>query len=159
METGKLLAIWARKEWGGEMISLDEANLVAGKGLVEDASFGSRRQVTIIEQEVWTAVMRDLESDLPPETRRANLLVSGINLTKTRGNILKIGDCCIQIMGETTPCESMNEKLSGLKNALKPNWNGGAFGKVLDGGKIFVGDKAILEKTEVETDSENFHNS
>ena len=152
MKSGKLLAIWARKEWGGEMRSLDEANLVESKGLTEDVSFGGRRQVTIIEQEAWTAVMNELKSDLPPETRRANLLVSGINLEETRGRILIIGDCRLQITGETKPCAAMDEKLPGLRKALKPNWNGGAFGKVLVGGKIFVGDKVGWEESEVENE-------
>ena len=146
MQNGKLLEIWARDEWGGEMISFDSVNLVEGKGIVEDASFGTRRQVTIIEEEVWESVMKELETDLPPYTRRANLLVNGTQLKKTRGRILRIGDCRIQIMGETTPCDLMDKFLPGLKDALKPNWNGGAFGKVLDTGKISVGDKVIWEE-------------
>jgi MOSC domain-containing protein YiiM len=150
MKNGKLLGIWARRKWGGEMTSLDEANLVTGKGLTEDVSFSGRRQVTIIEREKWLAVTEKLNTDLPPESRRANLLVSGINLEETKGRILKIGACRIQISGETKPCAAMDAKLPGLKNALKPNWNGGAFGKVLVGGKIFVGDKVGWEKTEVE---------
>lgn len=146
MEKGKLLAIWVRKEWGGEMNSLDVANLVKGKGLVEDVSFGGRRQVTVIEEEKWNAVNNKLNSDLPPKTRRANLMISGINLEQSRGKILKIGNCRIEIKGETKPCAAMDEKFPGLKNALKPNWNGGAFGKVLDSGQIFVGDEAVLEE-------------
>jgi len=148
MSEGKLLAIWARKEWGGEMSPLDAANLVEGKGLVEDVSFGGRRQITIIEEEAWTNVMKQLSSDLPPETRRANLLVSGISLKESRGQILKIGDCRIKITGETKPCAAMDAKLPGLRKALKPDWNGGAIGKVLDSGKILVGEKVIWEDAE-----------
>ena len=147
---GKLLAIWAREKWGGEVTSLDEANLVKGKGLTEDVSFGGRRQVTIIEQEKWQAVTEKLNTDLPPESRRANLLVSGINLKETKGRILRIGECRIQISGETKPCAAMDEKLQGLKDALKPNWNGGAFGKVIEGGKIFVGDEVVWIETKYE---------
>ena len=151
MKNGKLLGIWVRRKWGGEMTSLDEANLVTGKGLTEDVSFGGRRQVTIIEREKWQAVTEKLNTDLPPESRRANLLVGGINLEETKGRILKIGACRIQISGETKPCAAMDEKLPGLKNALKPDWNGGAFGKVVEGGKIFVGDEVVW----IETKDEN----
>jgi len=140
MSESKLLGIWGRKEWGGEMDSFDSANLEANKGLAEDVSFGSRRQVTIIEEEVWTKVMTELGSDLPPQTRRANLMIRGIRLKENKGKILQIGECQIEIMGETTPCASMDRKLPGLKDALKPNWNGGAYGKVLNSGKISVGD-------------------
>jgi MOSC domain-containing protein YiiM len=147
---GKLLAIWTRENWGGEMTSLDEANFVKGKGLTEDVSFGGRRQVTIIEEEKWQAVIEKLNTDLPPESRRANLMIKGINLEETKGRILKIGECRIQISGETKPCAAMDERFPGLKNALKPNWNGGAFGKILDGGKIFIGDEIVWEEAEIE---------
>lgn len=147
MEKGKLLGIFARENWGGEMRSLDEANFVEGKGMTEDVSFGKRRQITIIEQEKWQAVNNELHTNLPPETRRANLLISGINLENSRNRILKIGDCRIEIMGETKPCGAMDEKFQGLQNALKPNWNGGAFGKILDGGKISVGATTMWEET------------
>lgn len=148
MNKGKLLGIWGRKEWSGVMTSFDSGTLYAGKGMLEDISFGTRRQITIIEKEVWKKVMEELKSDLPPETRRANLMISGINLKETTGKILQIGDCHIEIMGETTPCASMDRKLKGLKDALKPNWNGGAYGKVLNSGKISIGDKVFwTEKT------------
>jgi MOSC domain-containing protein YiiM len=75
-------------------------------------------------------------------------LVKGINLTETRGQVLMIGDCRIEIIGETIPCVSMDKKLPGLKDALKPNWNGGAFGKVLDNGKISIGDSVSWQSPE-----------
>lgn len=150
MEKGKLLAIWAREKWGGEMRSFGEANLIAGKGLTEDASFGGRRQVTIIEREKWQAVCENLNPDLPPEMRRANLMIEGINLEETKGRILKIGDCVIRVSGETRPCAAMDEKFPGLKNPLKPDWNGGAFGKVIEGGKISVGDEVVWKNAENE---------
>ena len=146
MSEKKLLAIWARNEWGGEMRSLAEGNLVGGKGLSDDVSFGSRRQVTIIEEEVWISIMEQLGSDLPGFTRRANLMVRGIQLKETKGRILRIGSCRLEIAGETKPCSSMDEKLQGLKTALKPDWNGGVFGSVLNGGKICVGDNVSCEE-------------
>ena len=148
MTEGRLVAIWGRQEWGGEMRSFPWGNLVTGKGLTEDVSFGSRRQVTIIEEEVWTSIMKELESDLPGSTRRANLMIRGIRLRETKGKVLRIGDCRIEIVGETKPCASMDEKLPGLKEALKPHWNGGVFGSVIDGGKIKVGDLVGWEISE-----------
>ncbi|MEZ5427469.1 MAG: MOSC domain-containing protein [Pyrinomonadaceae bacterium] len=148
--SGQLKAIWTKTEWGGPMTSRESADLVAGRGIIGNINQGGRRQVTIIEEETWAEVMRELGSDLPPETRRANLLVGGIRLMETRGKILKIGSVCrLLIRGETKPCIAMDEKLPGLKNALKPNWNGGVFGEILDDGRISVGDpvgwEAVLE--------------
>ncbi|MEZ5346015.1 MAG: MOSC domain-containing protein [Pyrinomonadaceae bacterium] len=140
MNKGQLLNIWGRKEWGGPMSSFADAVLEAGKGMREDVSFGSKRQITIIAEEVWDSVMNQLDSDLPPETRRANLLVRGISLKETKGKILQLGKCRLEIIGETEPCDLMDKKLPGLKNALKPDWNGGVFGIVLDSGTLSVGD-------------------
>ncbi|NNE65085.1 MAG: MOSC domain-containing protein [Pyrinomonadaceae bacterium] len=137
---GRLEGIWGRKAWGLEARPLDSATLETNKGMVEDVSHGSPRQITIIEKEVWALVMKQLGADAPPETRRANLMITGVPLKETRGRILRIGDARIEIRGETKPCRSMDEKLPGLKDALFPNWNGGAFGSVVEGSEIAIGD-------------------
>lgn len=123
------------------MDSVSSAQLVAGRGLAGNANQGGRRQVTIIEQEVWEELMGKFGSSLPPATRRANLMVSGLALADSRGRILQIGECRIQVFGETKPCEVMDEALAGLKDAMYADWKGGAFGEVLDNGNIKVGDE------------------
>ena len=142
----KLEAIWIKRAKQGPMDAKTEAELVAGKGLRGNANLGGRRQVTIIEQEVWAWLMAELGSDLPPETRRANLMVSGFSLKDRRGQTLRIGDCRIVIKGETKPCNQMDEVLPGLRELMFPEWRGGAFGQVLDDGVIKVGDSIRWEE-------------
>jgi MOSC domain-containing protein YiiM len=84
--------------------------------------------------------MRRFGSDLPPRTRRANLMVRGTPLGQRRGRILQVGAAQIRILGETKPCERMDEALAGLKEAMWPDWRGGAFGEVLNNAAIRVGD-------------------
>jgi MOSC domain-containing protein YiiM len=138
--TGRLDAIYIKRMKLGPMDPVGEAELIAGKGIVGNANQGGHRQVTIIEKEVWNKMMDHLDSDLPPTTRRANLLVEGIQLAETRGKTLRIGNCRIRIHGETIPCERMDEALPGLKDEMEPEWRGGAFGEVLDDGHVTVGD-------------------
>lgn len=118
-----------------------EATLVTGRGIVGNANQGGKRQVTIITREAWDAVERELGENVAPETRRANLLVSGVDLANTRGRMLRIGACRFRVYGETKPCWQMEEAHAGLQSALRPDWRGGAFAEVLDDGQITVGDR------------------
>jgi MOSC domain-containing protein YiiM len=142
--SGQLKAIWIKRMKLGPMDPVQEATLAADRGIVDNANQGGRRQVTIIEEEVWQQLMGELNSTLDPSVRRANLMVKGIDLNESRGKIIRIGDCRIEIFGETKPCERMDEALPGLKDAMYPQWRGGAFGKVLDSGVIRVGDRVEL---------------
>jgi len=138
--SGKLEAIWIKRMKRGPMDSVEHATLERDAGLVGNANQGRRRQVTIIEREVWERLMGEVGGALTPVARRANLLISGLSLLKSRKRILLIGRCRIRVLGENKPCERMEETLEGLEKAMWPSWGGGAFGEVLDDGEILVGD-------------------
>lgn len=142
---GRVEAIYVKRVRRGPMDAVPQAELVAERGIVGNANQGSRRQVTVLAQEVWDAVMAELSGSLPPSARRANLVVSGLALAHTRGQQLLVGDARLQIMGETRPCERMEEALPGLEAALREHWRGGVFAAVLEGGVVRVGDPAALE--------------
>ena len=152
MSSGKLKGIWIKRSHRGVMDAEDSAELSKGSGLVGNADQGGHRQVTIMSEEVWGRLMAQFDSDLPPSARRANLLVEGIDLAFTRERILRIGECRIRIWGETKPCERLNQALPGLKEAMYDNWSGGAFGEVLDSGRISIGDPVAWENSESESE-------
>ncbi len=146
---GKIEAIWVKRSFGGVMDPAKEAGLVAGKGMKRDASFGrSRRQVTLIEKEVFDRVRASLPS-AEPSMRRANIMLSGVRLEGTKRRVLRLGGVRILIQGETRPCERMDEQCDGLREALSPSWGGGVYGMVLDDGLVRVGDKAELDPADV----------
>ncbi len=140
MNQGKLEAIWIKRFKLGPMDKTSSASLIAGKGLIDNANQGGKRQITLIEKEVWQRHMEKLGVSLDPSARRANLMVSGVPLADSRGRVLQVGICRLRIAGETKPCERMDEAYAGLKEVMWENWGGGAYAEVLDDGEIGVGD-------------------
>jgi MOSC domain-containing protein YiiM len=142
---GKLEAIWIKRAHRGPMDRVREARLVEGKGVEGSVDRSRRRQVTILSREAWDACMAELDVDLDPSTRRANLLVAGVDLEQTRNRVLLVGDARLLIGGEVTPCERMEEAYAGLQATMRPHWRGGAFAQVLSGSEIHVGDPVRWE--------------
>ena len=136
---GRLERIWLKRARRGPMDPVDAAMLVEGKGVQNSASFGAHRQVTLIALERWLEMMSVLGADLDPCSRRAELMVSGLDLERTRGRLLAVGGCVLRIGGETRPCERMDEAFRGLRTAMEPHWGGGAWAEVVRGGEISVG--------------------
>jgi MOSC domain-containing protein YiiM len=142
---GRVERLWVKRAHKGPMDEQTSIELVPGRGVAGSADRGGRRQVTLLEREVWDALMQELGSDASPEMRRANVLVSGIDLRKTRGRVLRIGQTRLRIAGEVKPCERMEESVTGLRAAMFPEWRGGAFAEILDGGMVSTGDTVAWE--------------
>jgi MOSC domain-containing protein YiiM len=143
--SGALERIWIKRAKLGPMDFVPQAALRAARGLVGNANQGGRRQVTLLEAERWDAHCRAIGASLDPSKRRANLLLRGVDLTNSRGRVLRIGRVRLEIAGETKPCHQMDEVFPGLQAAMRPAWGGGAFAIVLDDGIIAVGDAVTWE--------------
>jgi MOSC domain-containing protein YiiM len=146
MVSGRVEALWLKPEEYGPMKPVDELRVVARTGIEHNADWGGKRQITILEKERWDAMMAELgHPDVDPSARRANVLISGCTLADSKHRILHLGDVRVEIMGETRPCERMDQAHPGLRRAMAAPWNGGAYGIVLDDGAIRIGDPVELE--------------
>ncbi len=143
--SGRVEALWSKRAHHGSMVPKREADFVAGQGIEGSVGGSSVRQVTIVSLESWQAMNKDLGVTVDPIARRANVLVSGVDLARTRGRILRLGSVRIRVLGETRPCERMDEAQPGMRAAMGGDWRGGVYGQVLDDGLVTVGDAAAFE--------------
>jgi MOSC domain-containing protein YiiM len=133
-------ALWIKRAHRGPMDSAEEVVMLEDSGIEGNADRGGRRQVTLIEAEVFEELRAELSPAVDPAMRRANVLLRGIRLEGTRERLLAVGDALLRIRGETRPCERMDEALEGLRAGLDPGWRGGAYAQVEQGGRVRVGD-------------------
>ena len=127
------------------MDAANRATLVAGRGIAGNADQGGRRQVTLMDLDRWHELMDRLGSDLETSARRANLVIDSLDLFDSRGKTLRIGNARLRVWGETRPCERMEEALPTLRTVMRERWGGGAYGEVIEGGDISVGDVVTWE--------------
>jgi len=116
------------------------ATLIAGLGIAGNADQGGRRQVTLIDLARWHELIDRLGTDLQTSARRANLVIDSLDLFDSRGKTLRIGTARLHVLGETRPCERMEEAWPGLRATMRERWGGGAYAEIVEGGEISVGD-------------------
>jgi MOSC domain-containing protein YiiM len=143
---GKLLDIAIRAKSRAPMERRESVQVGSDTGLAGD-SRGRMvdRNVTVISREGWDAACAELGETLPWTTRRANLLVEGIDLEQTTGARLRIGPVVLEVTDECDPCERMEEQRAGLRAALMPAWRAGVQCRVLEAGELRTGDEVALE--------------
>ncbi len=132
--------MWLREQSGIPARGIEAARAVAGRGLVGDHADGGKRQITLIDVASWRAACVELGQELDPALRRANVLISGLDLGSCIGKTLRLGDVRVAVLGETTPCALMEATEPGLLRALAPACRGGVYCQILDDGEIAIGD-------------------
>jgi MOSC domain-containing protein YiiM len=149
--SGRLIGIAHRPAHRVPMQTTDSA-LIAENGGVEGDHKGEkfpRRGVTLLAREAWEAALADLglrggAEELSWTARRANLLVEGVELPRALGGVVQVGPVVLEITYPTTPCRRMDETCEGLMRALYPEWRGGVTCRVLEGGRVAIGDPVAV---------------
>ncbi|MEM7206130.1 MAG: MOSC domain-containing protein [Planctomycetota bacterium] len=140
-----LETIWLRPAARLPVREVMTATASAGVGLEGDHAVGGRRQVTLLSREAWDLACADLGRAVDPAARRANLLLRGVDLGAAIGRSLRVGAVTLDILGETRPCELLDDgNRVGLCAALRPQRRGGVFGTVRIGGVLRVGDACVV---------------
>jgi MOSC domain-containing protein YiiM len=144
---GQIAGIARHSERRGPIETLTSVRVSPEFGVEGDRNGGKeKRQVSLLEAGDWAAAMSETGGDLPWWERRANFLVDGLDLPQRDGVRLRIGeDVVLEVRAEIDPCDRMEELQPGLRQALTPDWRGGAGAKVISGGTVSVGDEIRIE--------------
>lgn len=139
----RISAIAIRKSSREAMQSIGSAQVTVDNGILGDFRGAQpNRQITILSKTQWQMTCADVETELPWTTRRANLLVDGIEFDQSFvGKTVHIGDVKLVVAEETAPCSRMDQQHPGLTAALTPAWRGGICCNVVSPGQIKIGDR------------------
>ena len=146
---GKVVEIATRIKSRAPMVVYASTKVSFEHGVGDDSRglIKGDRQVTVMTKESWDAVCQELGRKLHWTTRRANIMVEGVDLKDSTGLILKIGDFYLEITGEMEPCQRMDDQFVGLTKALVPDWRGGVTCKILSEGIIRENDTVhVMER-------------
>lgn len=143
---GKVVGIATHSEKGGPMVVYASAKVSFERGVGDDINGANQddRQVSIMTQEGWMDACAELDRKIHWTTRRANILIEGIDLKDSVGKILRIGKFYVEITGEMKAGNRMEEERVGLKDALAPDWRGGVTGRLLSEGVIYEKDEVVF---------------
>lgn len=148
-QQGKVCWIGIRPGRKKPVQSLETVEAITQKGLAGDhfsGSAGSKRQVTLIQQEHLLAIASFMQvKTVSPEMLRRNIVVSGINLLALKDKKFWVGAALLEYTGECYPCSRMEETLgAGGYNAVRGH--GGITARILNGGTINLNDLLKAEE-------------
>jgi MOSC domain-containing protein YiiM len=146
MFQGQLVAIFLAARNGAEPQSVDQAEAVAGCGLVGDRHFRKNgcskveQEMTLIESESIEALPRDCRLSLEPHQARRNLLTRGVPLNHLVGLEFTVGDVLLRGIKLCESCGHLEAlTVAGVKEHL--NHRGGLRAQIVRGGLLRPGDR------------------
>lgn len=144
---GRLAGIARRDAKRAPMETLEAADITVESGVASDSrGRPGQRQVTLLSADDWALACAEVGRQAPWTTRRANLLIEGVDLPREPNRLIAIGDALLETTVEIAPCSRMDEQVPGLTRALEPDRRGGVGCRVVEGGTIRVGDAVRVLK-------------
>jgi MOSC domain-containing protein YiiM len=153
MNAGRVIWMGVRPARREPLITVESIIVEAGKGIVGDrykTSTNGPRQVTLIQGEDLDAIASYMKTEsIDPGLLRRNIVVRGINLLAMKDKRFQIGSALLEYTGECHPCSRMEENLGvGGYNAVRGH--GGITARVLDSGKINLGDAIYVAEQAID---------
>ena len=129
------------------MRAVEGATVEAGKGIVGDRYHGARhRQVSVQSVAALRAASEAFGADLPAELTRRNLTVDDGVVPTAPGSLIRVGDVLLEVVRVAAPCKLLDDTIGrGAQEALRRR--GGSICRVLEGGRLSVGDAVDLAVT------------
>ena len=129
----------------GKMKSINNAEAVAGKGIMNDRHFkennNDRSQITLIEIENINYYNKISGTSFLAKDFRRNIITEGVKLNQLLGKEFFIGEAKVKAHDLCRPCKYLQESFN-QKNIIKEFLHkGGLRCEILTDGKILVGDK------------------
>jgi MOSC domain-containing protein YiiM len=143
---GRVAWIGVRPARRAPVVAVDAVAAIAGAGLDGDRyAHDGKRQVTLIQAEHLPAIASLAGADrVDPAALRRNVVVAGVNLLALKGRRFRIGTALLEHTGPCEPCSRMEEALgAGGYNAMRGH--GGITARIVENGRIAVGDSVVVE--------------
>lgn len=127
------------------MQEMNAVDAITGQGLQGDryASDSGKRGITLIQAEHLPVIAAlSGHEKISPAILRRNIVVSGVPLNALIGKKFRLGEVLLEGTDACDPCERMEAALGpGAYNAMVGH--GGLCARILQGGKICIGDSLV----------------
>ena len=141
----KVLKLGITPKFGEKIISVQNVELVQGRGILKDRHFSEnknkREQISLIESENIDYYNNKSNTQIPYINFRRNVITKGIKLNELVGKKITIGSIELFAHDLCRPCKHLQETL-GFNDIIKEFLlKGGLRCEIINSGKISVGDK------------------
>jgi len=153
--SAEILSIHIASGAGLATFELDEAELVAGKGIIGDRNYRDggadpARQVTLIESEQIERFNREHDRDMGAGVFRRNLVTRGIDLNEMVGKRFHVGAVLLEGMELCQPCATLGRILSDTSLSAAQATRefldrGGLRARIISGGRLSPGEHIGVE--------------
>lgn len=152
MPEPKVLEIFIAPEAGAEMMSVNPASAVPGRGIIGDRYYvlsgtfskpeiNPDQEITLIETEAFQELEEQHGINLAYSESRRNVITQYVDLNNLVGKSFKVGDVTLRGMRLCEPCAYLSQKTGHSKLVKQWLHRAGLRAQIVTGGKIRVGDK------------------